>query len=248
MKAGRWITADLLVLLLLILIIDGFLFCLMGLPRFEDAARQKEWEGLDLLKKYQENHDMVGWLQVDGTDINYPVMRGEKYLNRNFRGERSASGSLFVEEDWEDGDLCTLVYGHNMWMYGTMLHPLHRFKEERFFRENRTIRFYILADGGRNAEKRTYEIMCCSGTSVDQWNYASCQYICSQEELDAFAEECRARAIQQQASDSTCKEMIVLSTCSHHVRNGKGRLLVVGELTDRREQTRIDVLQPTKTD
>lgn len=248
MKTGRRRTAELLVLLLLVLAIDGFLFCLMGLPRFEDTEKQKEWAGLDLLKKYQDNHDMVGWLQVDGTGINYPVMRGEKYLYRNFRGQHNASGSLFVEENWEEGDLCTLIYGHNMWMYGTMLHPLHRFEKEVFFRKNRTIRFYVVVEGGRTAEKRTYEIMCCSGTSVDQWNYASCQYICSQEELDAFAEECRARAIRERAFDGPCKEIIVLSTCSSHVRNGKDRLLVVGKLADRKAQTRIDVLQPTKTD
>ena len=133
-------TVRLLAALIVFLIADVTLFCMAGLPRMEDAAAQKKWEGLDLLEKYQENRDMVGWLQVEGTNINYPVMRGEDYLYRDFRGHYDASGSLFVEDGWTDKDLCTLIYGHNMWMYGTMFNPLHKFTEEMFFCRNRTNR------------------------------------------------------------------------------------------------------------
>ena len=246
-KMSRRSAAGFAAVLVLLLAADAVLFIIAGIPRLEAAAEQKKWEGLDLLDKYRENTDMAGWLQVEGTNINYPVMRGDDYLYRNFTGDYSDSGSLFVEEDWTEDDMCTLIYGHNMWMYGTMFNPLHSFAEKDFFQNNRTIRFYAIEDGGMSAEKRTYRIICCVKTRVDEWNYASCRYITSAEELAAFASECRSRAIQERDSADCgrdgCKEMIALSTCSYHVEGDAGRLLLVGELTDRTKQTRIDVEQ-----
>lgn len=240
MKTVRKRTARLVATMLLFLAADVILLFMAGLPRVEDAVAKKQQEGLDLLEKYQENHDMIGWLQVEGTGIEYPVMRGKGYLHRNFSGDYDASGSLFVEEDWTEQDICTLIYGHNMWMDGTMFHPLHRFADDDFFRRHRTIRFYVIKDGGRTAEKRTYEIMCCVRTNIEEWNYAGCQYICTKEELDAFAAECREKAVQKRETEGGCEGMIVLSTCSYHVRGGKGRLLVAGKLIDRKEQTKTD--------
>ena len=239
--------AGILAALVLLLAADASLFFLAWMPRVENAFEQSNWEGLDLLAKYRENTDMIGWLQVDGTNINYPVMGSDDYLFRDFAGNYDEGGSLFVEEDWNVEDKCTVIYGHNMWMSGTMFHPLHSFAEDRFFRKNRKIRFYAITDNGKGAEKRTCEIICCIRTSVDEWNYASCRNICAEEELDAFAAECRRRAVQkwEPEADGTdgSGELIVLSTCSYHVQGDKGRLLVVGELTDRTEQTRIDVKQ-----
>jgi len=243
MKKHKKGIAGLFAALLFILAADTMLLFIVGMPRLEDEVMQREWQGLDLLEKYQENPDMAGWLQVEGTSINYPVMRGEKYLYRDFRRESNVSGSLFVEDDWTGADMCTLIYGHNMWMYGTMLNPLHRFADGDFFRRNRHIKFYVILDGGRSAEKRTYEILCCSKTSVDTWNYASCQYIGSIEELNRFLNDCRSRAVQQTDTVFEAGQAIVLSTCSYHVRGGKGRLLLAGSLTSRREQTKIDLQQ-----
>ena len=246
-RTGSKSAFGLFVILTLFLAADIILFFIAGVPRIESAAEQKKWEGLDLLQKYTENRDMAGWLQVEGTNINYPVMRGDAYLYRNFTGSHNDSGSLFVEEDWSGDDMCTLIYGHNMWMYGTMFNQLHRFTEPDFFRGNRTIRFYAIGKGGTSAEKRTYEILFCVRTRVDEWNYAGCRYIRSREGLAAFAEECGRRAVQTwetgEDERGECGQLIVLSTCSYHVRGGKGRLLLVGELTGRTEQTRIDVDQ-----
>ncbi len=249
MRKGTGIkkAAGLLALVIMLFAADAVLFCMTGTPRLETAAEQKQWKGLDLLEKQRENPDMVGWLQVEGTNINYPVMRGEKYLHRNFIGDEDQAGSIFVEDDWAEEDMCDLIFGHNMWMYGTMFNPLHSFAEEDFFRENRKIRFYVIGEGGSSAEKRTYEVICCCRTRVDEWNYGSCRYICSGEGLVAFAEECASWAVQKRepAGEISAErgELIVLSTCSYHVDGDRGRLLLVGQLTDRTEQTRIDVEQ-----
>ena len=246
-RTSRRNAARILTAILLFLAADAALFYMAGIPRVETAAQQRAWEGLDLLNKYRENPDMAGWLQVDGTNINYPVMKGDEYLFRNFAGEYDDSGSLFVAEDWTDEDLCTLIHGHNMWMYGTMFNPLHSFAEKEFFRRNRSIRFYAVEEEGVSVEKRTYEIICCVRVDIDEWNYAGCRYICDDEGLTAFADECMSRAVQRLEPEDAAAygkaDMIVLSTCSYHVSGDSGRLLLVGRLARRTEQTRIDVDQ-----
>ncbi len=245
--AGRKKTAGLLAALIIFLAADAAVFLIAGMPRVESAVVQKQWEGLDLLCKYRENNDMAGWLQVDGTGINYPVMRGDAYLYRNFSGDYDASGSLFVAKDWSCWDRCVLIHGHNMWMYGTMFNPLHSFAEKEFFRRNRSIRFYAVEEEGVSVEKRTYEIICCVRVDIDEWNYAGCRYICDDEGLTAFADECMRRAVQRLESEDEAvygkADLIVLSTCSYHVSGDSGRLLLVGRLARRTEQTRIDVDQ-----
>ena len=50
---------------------------------------------------YQQNNDMVGWIKIDGTDINYPVMykndSNDYYMYRNFEGKDQNSGVPFMD-------------------------------------------------------------------------------------------------------------------------------------------------------
>lgn len=91
------------------------------------------------------NPDTVGWLTVDGTSIDYPVVRftdNDFYLRRDFYGRSNIAGTLFM--DYRDSfDLTenrnTVVYGHNM-NDGSMFNNLHDFKKESVFKNGR-IRF-----------------------------------------------------------------------------------------------------------
>ena len=84
------------------------------------------------------NTDIIGWLQVYGTNINYPVLYSETdrayYLYHNYWGEYDAQGSIFIEnfnrKDLTDFD--TIVYGHSM-LNGNMFGTLHNFSDWNFF-------------------------------------------------------------------------------------------------------------------
>lgn len=72
-----------------------------------------------ILALHEENPDCIGWLTIDGTRIDYPVMYrpGDKnyYLHRDFNGEYSANGCLFLAEECVPGDSDNLIiYGHHM--------------------------------------------------------------------------------------------------------------------------------------
>ena len=84
--------------------------------------------------------DMVAWLTIDGTNIDYPVMQADdnvKYLNTDPFGEYSLSGSIFLDSrnspDFSDD--YSLIYGHHM-EYGRMFGALDDFLSEGYLREH----------------------------------------------------------------------------------------------------------------
>ncbi len=84
--------------------------------------------------------DMVAWITIDGTNIDYPVMQASdnmKYLNMNPYGEYSLSGSIFLDsrnsEDFSDD--YSILYGHHM-EYGVMFGALDEFLDEEYMKKH----------------------------------------------------------------------------------------------------------------
>ena len=232
--------AGLILALIVFFVAAACLFYYIGMPKIADYKEKKEQQGMSVLDKYYENTDMAGWIQVEGTDISYPVMKGDIYLYRDFEKEHSPSGTPFVEDYWEEDSPVSLIYGHNMWMYKTMFNPLHKFKDEDFFEKHKIIKFYaVCGSEEKYVEKRTYEITHVILTEVDSWNYASCGLIEDAPEIDSFKEECDRRALHKRNTGES-RNLIVLSTCSYHVKGRGGRLAVAGELKEKTVQECLD--------
>lgn len=92
------------------------------------------------------NPDVVAWLTIPGTTIDYPVVYttdNETYLNKTFEGGASAAGSIFLDyESRSDlGGLHSILYGHHM-KNKSMFSDLIKFKDEEFFKEHREIILY----------------------------------------------------------------------------------------------------------
>ena len=105
----------------------------------------------------KENSDIVGWIEIEGTNINYPVLQGEDnnfYMNRNFQKEESVYGSLFLDADfdWNNPSSNLLIYGHNI-QDGSMFHNLLNYADEEYYKEHPNIRFTTAE------EDATYEII-----------------------------------------------------------------------------------------
>ena len=89
-----------------------------------------------------ENSDCIGWLSIDGTNINYPVMHTpsdpQKYLRRNFYGKYSQSGVPFLDGRCDLQNL--IIYGHNM-KNGTMFADLKKYVDRDFLNAHRAVKF-----------------------------------------------------------------------------------------------------------
>ena len=96
---------------------------------------------------YKTNSDLVGWLVVNGTQINYPVVQStvyqEFYLDHNFDGEDDESGAVFADarNDVFKPDDNVILYGHNM-KDGSMFAGLHKYEEDTYFNDHKDLVIY----------------------------------------------------------------------------------------------------------
>lgn len=97
----------------------------------------------------KQNADCIGWIFIDGTNINYPVMHTpdnpQKYLRLSFDKKYSQSGVPFLDGrcSLQDGNL--IIYGHNM-KNGTMFSDLKKYLDTAYREAHKTIEFQT-ADG-----------------------------------------------------------------------------------------------------
>ncbi len=149
-----------------------------------------------LVKLHKENKDLIGWVKIKGTKIDYPVMQtpgdNEFYLHRNFDKEYSEAGTLFLDEKcviaerpedgWdssssdtettdygEDGTWGWLIYGHHM-KYGTMFHDLMKYEDEDFYKKHKEFMFNVLREdpesGDLYEEEGTYQIVSAAYSQI----------------------------------------------------------------------------------
>lgn len=85
------------------------------------------------------NSECFGWISIAGTNINYPVMHTpnnpQKYLNRNFYGEYSFSGTPFLDSRCTDDSTNLIIYGHHM-NNGTMFAVLCNYTSKSYGEEH----------------------------------------------------------------------------------------------------------------
>ncbi|MCL2052753.1 MAG: class B sortase [Lachnospiraceae bacterium] len=115
----------------------------------------------DILEKYQtlynRNKRLIGWLKIDGTNIDFPVMQtvnNEYYLDRNFSQEYDKNGSIFMDFQclvFPRSDNL-IIYGHNM-KSGQMFGQLSKYEKKSHFEKHPIIKFDTIYEEG------TYEIM-----------------------------------------------------------------------------------------
>ena len=92
----------------------------------------------------KQNADCIGWIFIEGTNINYPVMHTpsdpQKYLRLSFDKKYSQSGVPFLDGrcSLQDGNL--IIYGHNM-KNGTMFSDLKKYLDTAFRKAHKTIEF-----------------------------------------------------------------------------------------------------------
>ena len=190
---------------------------------------------LDVLPEYSTLHaqypDLAGWLRIDGTQIDLPVMQAadnDYYLHSNIDGAEDINGTLFLDyrADAVKPSTNLIIYGHNM-RSGAMFGGLKQYLDEAYVAEHEMIQFDTIY------EKQTYQVIAVCLSEVgyqDEGQYKYYNFIEaeSNEDFNAFLETIRKCAVYDKTQDVTESDsLLTLSTCNSYVEDG--RLFVVAK-------------------
>lgn len=168
---------------------------------------------------YRQNNDLVGWLYVDGTNIDYPVMYrndgNDFYLTRGFYKEKRSGGMLFMDYECRINDSDNLIiYGHNM-RGGTMFNELSKYKKKDFFEENGYIRFDSLY------QSNAYRVIGAMHVRLkDDFKYYECTKFATEAEFDEFIATVKRLSLYDTGETAQLGDrLLTLSTCSYNTNN-----------------------------
>ena len=193
--------------------------------------RTERMEKLEELQK--ENSDIIGWLQIENSNINYPVLQcddNEYYMTHTYNKEYSKDGSLFLDKDynWDIPSTNLLIYGHNNIGSKEMFSELINYKDENYYKEHKKIRFTT------NKEDSEYEIIAVFLSRVyykSEKNVFRYYYFINannEQEFNDYIENSKKNSLYN--LDATAQygdQLLTLSTCEYSQTDG--RLAVVAK-------------------
>lgn len=199
----------------------------------------------DMKELYGQNSDLIGWLYVDDTNIDYPVMQTPEdenyYLDRDFQKNYNSNGSLIMDTDSVVGSVTVandytdgtkpgtnlIIHGHNM-KNGNMFGNLDKYRDINYEKEHNIIKFSSLY------EEREYEVISVFlsqvylKTQTDVFKYYQFFQADTEKEFANFYDNIKELALYDTGvSAEFGDEFITLSVCTYHVENG--RLVVVAK-------------------
>ena len=181
---------------------------------------------------FLQNPDMVGWIKVEGTNINYPVMQTPNepnfYLKHNFEKEYSDLGTPYVQED------CDIAASNNLLIYGhhikgqKMFGALEEYKSQSFYEEHKTVQFDTLTQHNEYEIIAVFKTVAYSSEGFRYYDFVNAE---NEDEFNAYVEKCKELALYDTGVTAEYGDrLITLSTCEYSAQNG--RLVVVAKKAD----------------
>lgn len=192
----------------------------------EEITEIKTERMLQLEELKKQNEEIIGWLEIEGTNINYPVCKAQDndyYLTHNYKKEKSSSGSLFLDKDFDLSKPSTnhLIYGHRN-KQGLMFEDLMKYSKQDFYNEHPTIKFTT------TTEDVTYEIISAFYSRVyykSEQNVFRYYYFVNaetEEQFNEFVNNAKAVSIYDTGKTATYgDQLLTLSTCEYSQENGR---------------------------
>lgn len=190
---------------------------------------EEETVELEILEEYRtlysKNKKLIGWLKIDDTNIDYPVMQtanNEYYLDHNFDQEYDKNGSLFLDKDCDVVHRNTnlIIYGHHM-KSGRMFGNLNQYSSEEYGKKHSLIQFDTIY------EKGTYEVMYVFRSRIyneDEVVFKYYQFFdaASEKEFESNMQEMAALSLYDTGvTASFGDELLTLSTCDNSETDGR---------------------------
>jgi sortase B len=191
------------------------------------SASPEEKQVLDKYRTlYDMNPDIVGWISIDGTNVDYPVMQTvydeEYYLHRNYYKEETKSGLPFMDNRCITRLPSTnlIIYGHNM-KSGAMFADLLKYESKSYYEKHKFIRFDTIY------EEAMYEIIAVFKSNVSYvgentfkfYNFIQAD---TPEEFENYYNTIRSMSLYDiEATAVSSDYLITLSTCEYSVEDGR---------------------------
>ncbi len=182
---------------------------------------QKEDGEISFEELFQINEDAVGWLYINGTNIDYPVVQGEnnlEYAGKDLYGNSSLTGCIYLasENDSSFVDAYNIIYGHHM-DNGAMFGDVEKFADKEFFDTHRE---GVIQTPSGNWDLRT---VCSVRTNAYESMVYSIGSYEKEELLDYFITN--AVQIDRNFDFEGIEKIVLLSTCADAETNGRDVLV-----------------------
>ena len=176
----------------------------------EDEKELQETVSTTSLTELQTQYDeMIGWIQIEQTKIDYPIMQAENnefYLTHSYEGKKLRAGSIFLDyrNDPFLNDRHSIIYGHDL-RNGSMFGQLHQFGDQSFAEANR----HFTIDTGN--EQLQLEVFAAYGTTTDFY-YIETEF--TNESFEQFIKTIKMKSfITFDENVTRDDQVITLSTC-----------------------------------
>ena len=184
---------------------------------------------LEILPEYKEhyemNNDLVGWIKVEDTKINYPVLQSapenkDYYIDHDFYHRARGAGAIYVREScdvFKPSDNVT-IYGHHM-KNMTMFAGLDYYKQKSFWDTHQYFTFDTLY------EHHTYQVIAVFKTSANTgqgFSYHRFENAANEAEFNEFINT--VKSLQMYETGVTAQygdKLVCLSTCEYTLNNGR---------------------------
>ena len=203
--------------------------------KYKATVKLDDKETPDILEEYvgpfNLNQKLVGWVKIDGTKIDYPVMQtsnNDYYLDHNFDQEEDKNGSIFLDKEcsiWPRSQNL-LIYGHNM-KSGKMFGTLKSYKDKAFFDKHPQIQFDTIY------EKGIYDVMYVFSEVVHEETEVTFKYYQfinanSADEYNSYMKDMSEMSLYDTGVTSVYGDaLITLSTCDY--TQGAERFVIVAK-------------------
>lgn len=166
-----------------------------------DKENKIDWNYLKNINK-----DIVGWIEIEGSTISYPILQDSSnlyYLKHNYLKKYNNNGSIFTLDKQPFNNNETLIYGHNM-SNGTMFSTLGKYLDKDFFYSHQKIKIYT--------PNKNYEGVIFSAYSIGiEEEKANISNLSFKEKIEYYKKSSNVRLDNIQTTD----KIIKLSTCSY---------------------------------
>lgn len=172
------------------------------------------------------NSDIVAWLKIEDTSINFPVLQttdNDYYMTHTYNKEYSKDGSIFLDKnyDWNLPSTNLLIYGHN-YNNKNMFSTLLDYKNESYYKEHPIIKFTTTASDSEYEIISVFLSQVYYKSQTDVFKYYFFINAQNEEEFNSYIKNSKELSLYDTGKTAEYGDsLITLSTCSQHVKDGR---------------------------